>query len=186
MQSAALEGGFADAPTQSAEAFRAIMTAMARPGHITQISGGQPPGTLGTAAGIILLTLCDAETPVYLAPSHDTPALRDWITFHTSAPLCAPAQAHFALGTWDSLPLDQFPRGTAEYPDRSTTVIVELPELNVSGATLKGPGIKDTAALSLPETQAFQHNRALFPLGLDFFFTHADRLAGLPRSTQVL
>ena len=43
-----LEGGFNDVPVQAAQAFRAVMTAMARPGDIVQVcgdsdlSGGQP------------------------------------------------------------------------------------------------------------------------------------------------
>ena len=53
------------------------------------------------------------------------------------------------------------------------------------GAVLTGPGIADAARLSLPDVAAFRANRALFPLGLDFFFTCGDRLAALPRSTVV-
>ena len=40
-------------------------------------------------------------------------------------------------------------------------------------------------ALSLPEVPAFQANSAMFPLGLDFIFTCGDRLAALPRTTEV-
>jgi alpha-D-ribose 1-methylphosphonate 5-triphosphate synthase subunit PhnH len=50
---------------------------------------------------------------------------------------------------------------------------------------LRGPGIKDTAALQLPEIRAFQDNAKLFPLGLDFYFTAGDQLAALPRTTKV-
>jgi len=60
-----------------------------------------------------------------------------------------------------------------------------MPELSSHGATLSGPGIKDTASLSLPDCAAFQANAMLFPLGLDFIFTCADRLAALPRTTRV-
>ncbi len=56
--------------------------------------------------------------------------------------------------------MSTYPIGTSEYPDRS-------------------------ANLSLPETQAFQDNAALFPLGLDFFFTSGVRIAALLRSTKV-
>jgi alpha-D-ribose 1-methylphosphonate 5-triphosphate synthase subunit PhnH len=91
----------------------------------------------------------------------------------------------FAVGTWAALaPLSAFPVGTSEYPDRSTTLIVEQNELT-AGALLTGPGIKDTAGLNLPETAAFQTNRAMFPLGLDFVFTCGNQLAALPRSTIV-
>ena len=70
-------------------------------------------------------------------------------------------------------------------PDRSATLVVEVECLEATGATLTGPGIRDSAYLSLPETAAFQTNSALFPLGLDFFFTCGDRIAGLPRTTEV-
>lgn len=186
MQTEALTGGFAKASIQSAEAFRAVMRAMARPGTLERITGAQPPAPLSPAAGAVILTLCDPETPVYLAGAADIPALRDWITFHTGAPLVGRARASFALGPWAALlPLSDYPIGLAEYPDRSATLIVEMAALDQSGARLTGPGIKTEAALSLPEIPAFQHNAARFPLGLDFLFTCGDHLAALPRTTRV-
>lgn len=185
MQAQVLEGGFANLPVDSSYAFRAIMTAMARPGEIAQVRGATPPAPMSSAAGVVVLTLCDPETPVYLAASHDTQQVRDWITFHTGAPITQAQGAMFALGAWDDLPLADFPRGTAEYPDRSATVIVETQNLSNTGTVLCGPGIKDHTHLSLPETQAFQANATLFPLGLDFIFTCEDRLAALPRTTRV-
>ncbi|MDX8346837.1 phosphonate C-P lyase system protein PhnH [Cognatiyoonia sp. IB215446] len=185
MQAATLEGGFQDAPIAAAAAFRQIMNAMARPGMISTVAGATPPAPLSTAAGVVILTLCDPDTPLYLAPSRDTPEARGWITFHTGAPIAAAKDAMFALGAWDELPLDAFAIGTPEYPDRSVTCIVETNTLTAKGATLEGPGIKDQAQLSLPELQAFQRNATLFPLGLDFIFTCAERLAALPRTTKV-
>jgi len=186
MQAQTLSGGFKAPPVDSAHAFRAIMEAMARPGQIQKIAGAQPPAPLSIAAGTVLLTLCDTDTPVYLAGNADTDDARAWLAFHTGAPLTGPSHAMFAVGEWDTLmPLGGYPVGTPEYPDRSTTLIVECAELEASGATLRGPGIKSEAALSLPETRAFQSNRALFPLGLDFIFTCGDELAALPRSTEV-
>ncbi|WP_375173711.1 phosphonate C-P lyase system protein PhnH [Pseudooceanicola sp.] len=186
MQTEMLEGGFADAPVGSAHAFRAAMQAMARPGRIEAISGGTGPAPLSEAAAALLLTLCDPETPVHLAGAHDRDDIRGWITFHTGAPLVGAGQAVFALGTWEALsPLDDFAIGTPEYPDRSATLIVEMAELTPCGATLRGPGIRETSALSLPEQMAFARNAALFPLGLDFFFTYGRSLAALPRTTKV-
>tara|TARA_R110002110_G_scaffold95681_1_gene247209 strand:+ start:118 stop:678 length:561 start_codon:yes stop_codon:yes gene_type:complete len=185
MQSQILEGGFSNAPVAASHAFRAVMTAMARPGEIMQIVGAQPPAPLSPAAGAVLLTLCDPETPLFLAKRYDTQPVRDWITFHTGAPFVQAAAAMFAVGEWDQLPLLEFSRGTPEYPDRSATLIVERETLTNSGAVLEGPGIKDRALLSLPETHAFRENASLFPLGLDFVFTCGDRLAALPRSTRV-
>lgn len=185
MQAQALEGGFANAPVDSALAFRQIMQAMARPGQILTVTGAVPPSTISSAAGVILLTLCDPDTPIYLAPSVDTPDLRGWITFHTGAPVVAPEQSQFALGRWEELCALQFPIGTPEYPDRSATLIVEADDLTQGGATLAGPGIRDKQSLTLPETAFFQRNAALFPLGLDFFFTSGATLAALPRTTKV-
>lgn len=186
MQVQALEGAFANAPIENAVAFRAAMNALARPGQIEEISGAKPPAPLSVAAGSLILMLCDAETPVSLSAPFETAVIRDWIIFHTGAPIVTPDKAVFAIGTWQSLaPLSQFTIGTAQYPDRSATLIVECDDLKPQGATLTGPGIKDTAQLSLPETQSFQNNAKLFPLGLDFFFTTGTQVAALPRTTKV-
>ena len=187
METAALQGGF-DAPArQSARAFREVMEAMARPGQIREMTGAIPPQPLSVAAATVLLTLCDTETPIYLAGASDTPAVRQWISFHTGAPFTGPAQCVFAVGRWEALaPLHLYPVGSAEYPDRSATLIVETDQLAPTGATLKGPGIKDQIALSLPDRAALQMNATQFPLGLDFILTSGTQLAAVPRTTKVL
>ena len=53
------------------------------------------------------------------------------------------------------------------------------------GPTLTGPGIENATWLNLPETAAFDANRALFPLGFDTLFIAGDQIAALPRSTRV-
>ena len=186
MDTAALQGGF-DAPAQQAAlAFRQIMEAMARPGQIREIAGAVPPEPLSVAAATVILTLCDTETPVYLAGDHDTAEVRQWIAFHTGAPFTGPAQCAFALGAWEALsPIHLYPVGNAEYPDRSATLIVECDALTRTGATLSGPGIKDQITLSLPDREVFQMNAAQFPLGLDFILTAGTQLAAVPRSTKV-
>lgn len=187
MQAQTLSGGFENPAVQSAHAFRSVMEAMARPGQIQDIKGAEPPAPLSVAAGCILLTLCDTDTPIYLAGKADNDDVRAWLSFHTGAPQTGPSNAMFAVGSWEALtPLGAYPIGTPEYPDRSATLIVECAALAASGAALRGPGIRSQAALSLPEVALFQSNRALFPLGLDFIFTNGARLAALPRSTEVL
>ena len=186
MESHALEGGFADAPRDAAFAFRSLMNSMARPGTIETLTGALPPEPLSVAAGTALLTLTDPDTPVYLSGKCDTKDVRDWIAFHIGAPLTGPATAMFAVGTWDDLmPLTAYPIGTPEYPDSSTTLIVECNALEAKGAKLTGPGIRDTAELSLPDLEALAWNARRFPLGLDFYFTSGDRIAALPRSTRI-
>lgn len=186
MDDLALSGGFTNAPVEAAQAFRVALDLMARPGTIKTLAGAVPPQPLSQAAGTLLLTLCDTETPVYLAPSVNVPEIRDWITFHCGAPIVAREAAMYAVGGWDELlPLEGYPTGTAEYPDRSTTLIAELPALAATGLRLTGPGIRSEAALSLPEARLFQANATLFPCGLDFFFTSGAEAAALPRTTRV-
>lgn len=187
MSPAALTGGFAAPSFDAARAFRGALDAMARPGRIVTLAGAAPPAPISPAAGALILTLCDPETPLWLAPGLDTTETRSWIAFHTGAPVTgARAEAAFALGRWrDMRPLADFPVGTADYPDRSATLIVETELLEASGARLTGPGIAGAASLSLPELASERAALAAFPLGLDFFFTAGDRAAALPRSTQV-
>ncbi len=182
----ALLGGFQTAPIQSARAFRAALEAMARPGSIWSVEGAVPPAPMSVAAGVLILTLCDGTTPLHLGATYDLPVIRDWVTFHTGAPLVAAEGAAFAFGSWADLsPVNRFAIGLPDYPDRSATLIVEMPVLAPEGMRLRGPGIADVAHLTLPETAAFRANRALFPQGFDTYLTCGSRLAGLPRSTIV-
>lgn len=186
MDAVSLEGGFKDPPRAASHAFRALMMAMARPGTIHRIEGALPPAPLSVAAGSALLTLCDPDTPIYLADDMDTPAIRAWIGFQTGAPIADRASCTFAFGHWDALrPLDTYRIGTPEYPDRSATLVVECAALANEGTTLRGPGIRDTAALNVPDPAAFAANNARFPLGLDVYFTAGTRIAALPRSTRI-
>lgn len=189
MQPDALKGGFADLPVQSATAFRSVLQAMARPGTIHQLAGAAPPPPLSVAAGVVLLTLCDPETPLFVGASVDTPDLRSWISFHTGAPFSAAGDAVIAIGSWqDFTPLSAFPVGSAEYPDRSTTLITEVGSLGREGSNacrLTGPGIQDFSTLCLPDPALMQANAALFPLGLDFILTSESSVAALPRSTRI-
>jgi alpha-D-ribose 1-methylphosphonate 5-triphosphate synthase subunit PhnH len=181
----ALTGGFADSARDGARAFRAAMQAMARPGRIETVAGATPPAPLSPAAGALLLVLADRETPVFLAGDVDCPAVRDWIAFHTGAPVVTDrAVAAFAVGRWDALlPLTDYALGTPEYPDRSATLIVEIDTLVSAGARLTGPGIRTEARLSLPPGATTRPGS--FPMGLDLYLACGDRLAALPRTTRV-
>lgn len=181
-----LGGGFTDTSRDAAIAFRATLDALSRPGTIVTVAGAIPPAPLSIAAGVVILTLIDGTTPLHLAGGYDTKPVRDWITFHTGAPLVAAQNAAFALGDWAALqPLGRFAIGSPEYPDRSATLIVECANLAASGTTLTGPGINGSARLSLPDPAAFAANARLYPLGLDFFLTCGTQLAGLPRSARI-
>lgn len=182
-----LSGGFEQPSLGAARAFRGAMEAMARPGTIRRLEGAAPPMPLSAAAGTLILTLCDPTTPLHIAGWVDAEAVRRWITFHTGAPLVPPERAAFAVGNWEALlPLGRFPAGTPDYPDRSATLIVELPFLANDGARLTGPGIATEVRLSLPEPLApLLANAVRFPLGLDFYLACSDQIAALPRSTRI-
>jgi alpha-D-ribose 1-methylphosphonate 5-triphosphate synthase subunit PhnH len=181
----ALEGGFADRAVDAAHVFRAALQAMARPGTVHEIAGALPPAQLSPAAGALALMLADHDTPVWLAPSLGHGPVRDWLTFHTGAPIVGREGARFAFGRWEELlPLADFPQGTPEYPDRSATLVVEVDGFGTDNR-LTGPGIRDEAWLTVPDPEALRANGRRFPLGLDFFLTCGNRLAALPRTTRV-
>ena len=82
------------------------------------------------------------------APADSAP-IRNYLRFHTGAPISDRKDAAFALGDWEALaPLSDYPLGSDGYPDRSATLIVELPALTAMGARLTGPGIRTHAQLS--------------------------------------
>lgn len=184
VSSDALLGGFADPARDAARAFRACLEAIARPGRIQRIEGAAPPAPLSPAAGAVLMTLADAATPIWLAPSVATEAVRAWIAFHCGAPVGAPEDAVFAVARWEEAPLHALPIGTPEYPDRAATLIVEVEALSPATHRLTGPGIETTETARLPGGGWHAANAALFPLGLDAYFTCGDQLSALPRSTK--
>lgn len=186
MAEAALKGGFENPPIDSARAFRRITNAMARPGKIETLVGATPPPPMSVAAGTVLLTLCDPDTSLALLETLNNQEIRDWVTFHTGAPIVSAQKADFVFGAWNNvLPFQTYKTGDAQYPDRSATLVIEWEQLKNRGAHLQGPGIKDIAFLNLPSVQPFVENAAQFPLGIDFLFCSDDQIAGLPRSTKV-
>ena len=146
---------------------------------------------MSVAAGVLLLTLADAETPLWL-PDRLRGGAAEWLRFHTNAPQVAErGQAAFAVGHWDELmPLVDWAVGEPAYPDRAATLIVEVAALK-GGAVmeLSGPGIDGKARLApvLPDgaAVALARNAARYPLGVDLFFTAVGRIAGLPRSARI-
>lgn len=171
------------------------MDAVARPGTIQDLSSApEAPEGLDRAAGAIALTLFDFETPVWLDPTIRGGPIEDWIRFHCGCPLTqAPAEAAFAMIAEPLAcpPLSAFNPGNAKYPDRSTTLVIQVAAL-VGGrsACLSGPGIKVRATIAptglqdgfWPQVQA---NNARFQLGVDLLFVAGGLLTALPRSTRV-
>ncbi|WP_407147789.1 phosphonate C-P lyase system protein PhnH [Bradyrhizobium sp. ORS 86] len=194
---AELPAGFADKVLSAQSTFRSVMDAMARPGSIQRVtaSAGTPAGVMrGTAA--VALTLFDHDTPIWLDGAMSaTPDVARWLKFHTSAPVIAdPSVASFALiGDAANLPaLDRFAFGSSEYPDRSTTLILQVDSLTQGPAfELKGPGIDGTALLQamIQPRDLFGRlsiNEALFPRGIDVVLVHDDAIVAIPRTTRLV
>jgi len=193
---AELPAGFADKVLSAQSTFRSVMDAMARPGSVQRIvaaAGAPRPMMRGTAA--IALTLFDHDTPVWLDPlMSETPDLTKWLKFHTGAPVIADSSiCSFALiGDARALPaLDRFGFGSNEYPDRSTTLILQVESLTQGPEfELRGPGIDGTAVLqaTIQPPDLFERlaiNAALFPRGIDVVLVHADSVVAIPRTTRL-
>jgi alpha-D-ribose 1-methylphosphonate 5-triphosphate synthase subunit PhnH len=194
---AELPAGFADKVLSAQTTFRSVMDAMARPGsvHCIASASGTPPGMMrGTAA--IALTLFDHDTPLWLDPRmSETSEVEKWLKFHTSAPVVSDSSiASFALiGNAGELPaLEQFSFGTNEYPDRSTTLILQVESLREGLAfELRGPGIDGTAMLqaTIEPLDLFARlaiNAALFPRGIDVVLVADDAIVAIPRTTRLV
>lgn len=187
--------GFADATRESQAVFRRVMDAVARPGTVHDLSRApDAPAGLDRAAAAIALTLFDFETPVWLDPKLRGGETEAWVRFHCGCPLTSdPAKAAFAVVTdLAAAPaLGAFDQGDAKYPDRSTTVILQLPALAGGPAvSLTGPGVKTEATIA-PEglSDAFWDqvatNHGQFQFGVDLLLVAGDRLTALPRSTRI-
>jgi alpha-D-ribose 1-methylphosphonate 5-triphosphate synthase subunit PhnH len=178
----------------SEQTFRAIVEAMARPGQLIKIkSKVNNIEMLNMASAAICLTLLDDETPLWTDLSWDSTAV-SWFQIHCGCSVVTePCMAHFALITQpDDMPeLDEFKIGDEEHPENATTLIVQVNDFNDhQGKFLSGSVIKNTTYFAPAGIQAdfwkqWQLQAALFPLGVDVFFTHKDILAALPRTTQV-
>ena len=162
---------FADPVRESQAVFREVMECVARPGRITRF---------------------DRAPQVWLDPALADSEAEAWLRFHCGCPLTVKAEdAAFAIVT-DMVKapnLAAFNQGDAKYPDRSTTVILQIASLEGGPVvTLSGPGIRTTTDISpqgLPQdfwTQ-IETNQAQFQFGVDVLLVAGDQLLALPRTT---
>jgi alpha-D-ribose 1-methylphosphonate 5-triphosphate synthase subunit PhnH len=188
---------FADPVLASQSVFRTIMQAMARPATIARLASEvAAPAPLRPAAAAIALTLLDYETPVWLdAALAQAPDVTAWISFHTGAPRTDdPQQAAFAFLAEPELAraFDQFALGSDDYPDRSTTLVLQVERMFAGeGTVFAGPGIAGRQALhAAPLPSDFQRrliaNHNLFPRGVDLILATDFDIAALPRSLRIL
>lgn len=184
--------GFQDAVHDAQTTFRALLEALAHPGYLYPIlpSPLTPPTGLTPACAAACLALLDLDTRVWLQPGLD---VEPWLRFHTGCRFTPhPQQADFAV-IWDihrSPDLQTFNSGSAEYPEASTTLLIQVKSW-VDGApvVLQGPGILGEKAIApqLPVQfwQQWVTNHQAYPLGVDVFLLGATDVMGLPRTTRL-
>ncbi len=188
--------GFANPVASSQSVFRCVMNALARPGSIQAVNEtARAPSRLAAAAAAVALTLFDHDTPIWLDEQLAATAdIASWLRFQTGAPMISDAaRSAFALiHSGVALPdFETFSLGTPEYPDRSTTLVVQIDSLTEGEElVLSGPGIRSVSKLhagGLPAdfVERMQVNRALFPRGVDLLLVCGNELVALPRSTHV-
>lgn len=189
------EAAFASPAHDLARAFRPILDAMANPGCILPFAPAltSPPG-LSVEAAAVAIALCDFQTPVWLERELRMSAIEHYLRFHTGAPLTqTEADAAFAFvdAIYGVPDLSQFSKGTHEYPDRSTTVVIQAEQLRGDlGVVLRGPGILAEHRLGVTSLRPdFWHQmiaaRNDFPLGIDVILVAPETIAAIPRSTRI-
>lgn len=194
-QMSVIEGGFSRPVFDAQSVFRAVMDAMARPGSLLHVQPlAHPPAPFSPLAASVALTLCDHDTPVWLDKKLSQPAVRDWLGFHTGAPVAGLAtDAHFAFACCpeELIALENFTQGSQEYPDRSTTIVLQVDSFDTGiPLVLSGPGIETTASIApqpMPRHFAAQwkQNRARFPRGVDLILVSSDAIVCLPRTVRI-
>lgn len=191
-----LQPGFED-PVHGAQAtFRAVLSAISRPGEIISIAAPAGfPSPLRPAMAAVLLTLADHDTTLWLSDDPREQDVREYLTFHCGCRFAASAgQAQFVVCRNLSAmpPLADLAQGTTDYPDRSATLIIGMDCFKSAGlpARLSGPGIATSTTIESAELDRHFWSRARanaehFPLGVDFIFCTDDAVMALPRSTQI-
>lgn len=188
-----LAKGLKDPVMDAQTVFRAALAAMAAPGLTTpclQLSHAPLPPVMAALA----LTLLDYETPYALTGFAENVHIEAYLSFHTGARRVDAAEAAFALlhpRDFDAQLWRALPHGTADYPDTSATVILDVERFDQGFAVeLSGPGLREprpfcSSSLAPEFWEIAVANAALYPLGVDFLFCGDGEIAALPRSTGI-
>ncbi len=187
--------GFAD-PVHDAQAtFRGVLDAVSHPGRIVSLPLDLPPlEPFAPAALAVCLALADSDTPLWLDPPLRRPEIAAHLRFHAGCPLVVDAAAAAFAVVADAAampPLDAFALGREDYPDRSATVIVQVPALQggravvAAGAGIADRGVFAPAGLPADFWDWAAANQALFPCGVDVLFACGRDIVALPRSTRL-
>jgi alpha-D-ribose 1-methylphosphonate 5-triphosphate synthase subunit PhnH len=124
-----------------------------------------------------------------------SPEVAKWLKFHSGAPVVDDSSiSSFALiGDGGALPdLSRFALGSNEYPDRSTTLVIQVSSLTDGcDYELRGPGIDGAITLraTIEPTDLFERlsiNETLFPRGIDVVLVSGNAIVAIPRTTRLI
>jgi alpha-D-ribose 1-methylphosphonate 5-triphosphate synthase subunit PhnH len=184
--------GLRDPVHDAQRCFRAALQALARPGTLHDVGAPIAGLPLGAAMAQLLLTLTDEATPVWW--QQPRPELAGWLRFHTGARSTDRGRDASFAAVPEARALDfleVFALGSLAAPERSCTLLVEVPSLDGGPAMhAHGPGIPGGRPLRIDGLHpafwsAWQANHAVFPQGVDLFFTCGSQFVGLPRTTRI-
>ncbi len=169
---------FTEDEAQANAAFDALLWALSRPGQIRALP------TQGEAS--LIAALIDRECKVFCADPLLMPAV-----LRTGAEISEADRAdHLFLGdARDLSALEKLRLGSDLYPDEGATVILRARLGEGQALRLTGPGIDgaETLKVSGVPDGLWQRRADLirYPMGFELILLDGDRLAALPRSTQV-
>lgn len=170
------------------ETFRAVLTAMSRPGTVQR-------GPIDPADRAVMATLVDHEVGSYVEDAALVAALEregrlDRQPFEE-------AEVVHVDGSTDGR-VRNARRGSLEEPGRGATVVYRVGGViegistgnGATGLELSGPGVPGTRSLAvtgLPaaEFDAIAEAQAGYPRGIDVVFAAGDRIAAVPRSVEL-
>jgi alpha-D-ribose 1-methylphosphonate 5-triphosphate synthase subunit PhnH len=179
--------------------YRALLSALSRPGEMCRLPGGCGPDPRGQARGIFE-TLLDHEVTFAVAENLNPRLTAADIVRWTHAREAPLATADFLIveGPGSNGQVAGLKRGTAEMPDQGATVIYLLPQppatrsssatVSVSGPGIAPPGKRTFPALDIAKAEwlAIREANREFPMGIDCFFVAPNAtVVGLPRSVRI-
>ena len=198
--------GFADAVHGTQTSFRCLLDAMARPGRVQGLEAAtvhqlQFPPAISPAMAALLLTLCDADTRVWISPAFGagTESIRAFGRFHTGlVAVDDPRRAEFAFLPASDAPertLRELPHGSDEVPQDGATLVIDTPLL----AALEEDAAGRTSATLHPEDAdptpwvrltgpgvEHAHRLAVGGLSLAFWRTRQALQGQFPRGVDVV
>lgn len=175
--------------------FRALLDAMSRPGEVFTVEfDTKCPSALEPAAAAIARCVFDHDTEIWMGDGIAGVEVFDFLKFHCGCPITKSGiVADFAIVCSRSgLPgVTQFKQGSDSFPDRSTTLIVQVADLEAGPPiNITGPGIETESTLNVAGVadyfwQERREQNEIFPRGVDIVFVCGNRMVALPRSTRL-